>query len=55
MVYTYFAKISSHFARILRDLAGIFTKLKLLGVRFHPLHPRLLHQCATRSFVKSFG
>jgi len=34
-------KISTDFARILSDVAWIFTKSKLLGVR---LHPRLLHQ-----------
>jgi len=33
------------FAQIFRDLAQIFDKSKLLGVRFHPLHPRLLHHC----------
>jgi len=27
------------------DLARIFTKSNLLEVRFHPLHPRLLHHC----------
>ena len=32
------------FSRILRDFAWIFTRSKVLRVRLHPLHPRLLHQ-----------
>ena len=40
-----FAQILWDFARILWDFARISTKSKLLGVRVHPLHPRLLHQC----------
>jgi len=39
-------KVLSSFARILWDFASIFTESKLfLGVRLHPLHPRLLRQC----------
>jgi len=40
-----FSQISTDFARILSDFAGIFTNQKDLGVLFHPLHPRRLHQC----------
>jgi len=43
-VFRDFAQISTYFPRILRDFARIFTKSKLLGVRFQ-FHPRLLHQC----------
>ena len=43
-VFIHFAQISTDFARILRDFAQIFTKLKVLGMRLHLLHPRLLHQ-----------
>ena len=32
------------FSEILPRFSRIFTKSKLLGVRLHPLHPRLLHQ-----------
>jgi len=35
----------SDFAQISTDFARIFTKAKVFGVRLHPLHPRLLHQC----------
>ena len=42
-IFTNFAQISTDFARIFRDFARIFTKSKHLGVRFQPLHPRLLH------------
>jgi len=28
------------------DFAHIFDKSKLLEVRLHPLHPRLLHHCS---------
>jgi len=31
------------FTRIFNDLAQIFDKSKLFGVRLHSLHPRLLH------------
>jgi len=31
------------FARIFRDFDQSFDKSKLLGMRLHPLHPRLLH------------
>jgi len=34
------------FFRNFRDFAQIFDKSKLLGVRFHPLHPRLLRHWA---------
>ena len=37
-IFRYFAQISMDFARISMDFARIFTKLKLLGVRLHPLH-----------------
>jgi len=37
-----FAKVFTHFAQISTDFVLIFTKSKVLGVRFHP---RLLHQC----------
>jgi len=40
--YNSFAKVFTHFAQISTDFALIFTKSKLLGVRLHPLHPRLL-------------
>ena len=40
-----FARILNYFSRILRDFGRISTKPKLLGVRLHPLHPHLLHQC----------
>jgi len=43
-VFIHFSQISTEFAWILRDFAWIFTKSKVLGVRLHPLHPRLLHQ-----------
>ena len=42
-----FAQIFRDFAQILRDFAHIFNKSKLLVVRLHPLHPRLLHQWST--------
>jgi len=42
-VFTDFDQISPDFARISRGFAQIFTKPKLLGVRLHPLRPRLLH------------
>jgi len=42
-VFTDFAQICLDFARIFKVFARIFTKSKLLGVRLHPLHPRLLH------------
>jgi len=38
-----FAKVFTDFVRISTDFARIFTKSELLGVRLHPLHPRLLH------------
>jgi len=45
MICTYFVHFPHIFARILGDFSQIFTNSKLLGVRLHPLHPRLLHQC----------
>jgi len=39
--YNNFPKICTYFAQISSDFARILTKLKLLGVQ---LHPRLLHQ-----------
>jgi len=36
MVFIHFAQISTDFSRILRDFSRIFTKSKVLGVRFHP-------------------
>jgi len=45
-IFREFLKVFRDFARILWDFARIFTKSKLLGVRLHPLHPRLLHQRA---------
>jgi len=33
------------FAQIFWDFSRIFDKSKLLGVRLHPLHPRLLYHC----------
>jgi len=39
------AQISIDFAWIFRDFAQIFTKSIHLGVRLHPLHPRLIHHC----------
>jgi len=38
-----FAKVFTDFARIFRDFNRVSTKSKLLGVRLHHLHPRLLH------------
>ena len=39
-----FSGILWRFSEILPRFSRIFTKSKLLGVRLHPLHPRLLHQ-----------
>ena len=33
------------FCEVFTDFARIFTKSKLLGVRFHPMYPRFLHRC----------
>jgi len=52
-VFTHFAQISTDFARILRDFARIFTESKVVGVRFHPLNPRLLHQCLDVCVLKN--
>jgi len=46
--FTHFAQISTDFARISRD----FDYIKVSGVRFHPLHPRLLHQCSGVRFLE---
>jgi len=40
-----FANIFVDFAQIFTDFARLFDKSKLLGVRLHPLHARLLHHC----------
>jgi len=50
-VFTDFAQISPDFAQIFRDFARIFIKSKLLGVRLHPLQPRLLHHWRIASNV----
>jgi len=42
-IFAQILKIFRYFAQISMDFARIFTKSKLLGVRLHPLHPRLLH------------
>jgi len=42
-IFRDFALIFKSFVRIFRDYAQIFNKSKLLGMRLHPLHPRLLH------------
>jgi len=42
-----FSRILGNFSWILRDFSRIFTKSNLLGVRLHPLHPRLLNQCSS--------
>jgi len=39
------------FAQIFRDVARIFNKSKLLGVRLHPLHPRLQHHWLNTYFL----
>jgi len=43
-----FCQIFRDFAQIFRDFAWIFNKSKLLGVRLHHLHTRLLHYCIQR-------
>ena len=43
-VFRYFAQISRDFPRILTDFARNFHKSKLLVMRLHHLHSRLLHQ-----------
>jgi len=40
-----FSRIFRDFVKIVRNFARIFDKSKLLGVRLHPLHHRLLHHC----------
>ena len=40
-----FANVFTDFAQISMDFARIFTKSELLGMRFHPPAPRLLHHC----------
>jgi len=48
-VFRDFAKISTDFKEFCPDIHQI----KTLGVRLHPLHPRLLHQCLQlSSFTK---
>jgi len=42
-IFKDFAKAFTDFVQICADFARIFTKSKLLWVRLHPLHPRLLH------------
>ena len=53
-MFTHFSQISIGFARISSDFARIFTKSKVLGVRLHLLHPRLLHQCVCASRLQKF-
>jgi len=43
LIFRDFAWIFRNFVQIFRDFARTFDKSKLLGVRLHPLHPRLLH------------
>ena len=40
-----FAQIFREFSKIVQDFSRILNKPKLLGVRLHPVYPRLLHQC----------
>ena len=44
-IFREFSKIVQDFSRIFRDFSRILNKPKLLGVRLHPVYPRLLHQC----------
>ena len=42
-IFRDFAQNLKDFAQIFRDFVYVFNKSKLLGVRLHPLYPRLVH------------
>jgi len=50
MLGAIFAQIFREFVKAVRYFALICTKSKLLGVRFQPMHPRLLHQWLLKIF-----
>jgi len=54
LIFLGVAQIFRDFVKVFRDFAQIFTKSKLLGVRLHPLHHRLLHQWRRQRVYLSF-
>jgi len=50
-IFRDFAQIFRDFAKFFRDFVRIFDKSILLELRFHPLHPRLLHHWCSRLAV----